>query len=98
MNLTTPILPFPVALPLIVAACVAFTGKWIGRRACDVLAIATAVCNVLLTIAVLRGVWSQPQVYWFGNWWPRAGGVALGICFSIDAIGASLALLTSVLA
>jgi multicomponent Na+:H+ antiporter subunit D len=93
----TNLIPFPVALPLILAALLSFLGKWIGRRVCDSLAIAAAVCNLVLTLAILHGVWSQPQVYWFGNWWPRTGGVALGICFSIDAIGASFALLTSVL-
>jgi len=96
MSITTYI-PLPIAIPLVVAAFLAFTGKWIGRRACDTLAIACAAGNLFLTLAILRGVWSQPYVYWFGNWWPRPGGVALGICFSIDAIGASLALLTSIL-
>src|SRR5579864_5750115 len=91
------IIPLPVAIPLIVAALLALTGKVIGRRASDTLAIATAACNLGLTLLILRGVWNQPQVYWFGNWWPRTNGVALGICFSIDAIGAALALLTAVL-
>jgi len=92
-----PIIPLPVAVPLIVAAFLALTGKVIGRRASNTLAIATAACNIVLTLLILRGVWTQPQVYWFGNWWPRSNGVALGICFSIDAIGAALAVLTAVL-
>src|SRR5579871_3740703 len=96
MSLTTTI-PLPVAIPLIVAALLAFAGKWIGRRACDTLAIATAAGNVLMTLAILRGVWSHPLIYWFGNWWPRPGGVALGICFNVDAIGAVLAVLTATL-
>jgi len=93
----TAYIPLPIAIPLIVAAFLAFTGKWVGRRACDTLAIATALGNLCLTIVILHGVWSQPYVYWFGNWWPRPGGIALGICFSIDAIGASLAVLTATL-
>jgi len=93
----TGFIPLPVAVPLMAAAFLAFAGRWIGRRACDLLAIATAGCNLALAIVILRGVWAQPQVYWFGNWWPRPGGVALGICFSIDAIGAAFALLASVL-
>jgi multicomponent Na+:H+ antiporter subunit D len=96
MSITT-LLPLPVATPLVVAAFLALTGKWIGRRFADMLAIATAAGNLLMTIAILRGVWSQPFVYWFGNWWPRPGGVALGICFSIDAMGAALALLVALL-
>ena len=50
-----------------------------------------------MTLIVLRGVWLQPQVYWFGNWWPRPGGVVLGICFTVDAIGAALAVLAALL-
>ncbi len=79
------------------AAFVALSGEWIGRRASDALAIATASASVVLTILILRGVWLQPQVYWFGNWWPRGGGVVLGVCFTVDAIGAALAVLTTLL-
>jgi multicomponent Na+:H+ antiporter subunit D len=38
----------------------------------------------------------EPQVYWFGNWWPR-GNVALGECFVIAPLPALLALLVAVL-
>ncbi|MGB8987936.1 MAG: proton-conducting transporter membrane subunit, partial [Candidatus Sulfotelmatobacter sp.] len=79
------------------AAFIALSGGWIGRRASDILAIATATTSTVLTILIFRGVWLLPQVYWFGNWWPRKGGVVLGICFTVDAIGASLAVLTAVL-
>ena len=79
------------------AAFIALSGEWIGRRASDTLAIATAIASTVITIVILRGVWLQPQVYWFGNWWPRSGGVALGICFTVDAIGAALAVLTTLL-
>ena len=67
MNVTT-VIPLPVAVPFIVAAFLALAGKRIGRRACDALAIAAAASNLLITAFILRGVWSQPQVYWFGNW------------------------------
>lgn len=97
----TALIPLPVAIPLIAAAFIALTGGWIGRRASDTVAIATSAANVGITILILRGTWLQPQVYWFGNWWPRTlngnAKVALGICFSVDAIGAALALLAAVL-
>ncbi len=93
----TPLIPLPVALPLIVAAFIALTGEWIGRRASDTLAIAAAATNLCITALILRGVWLHPQVYWFGNWWPRANGVALGICFNVDAVGGAFALLASLL-
>ena len=91
------LIPLPIAVPLIGAAFIALTGEWIGRRASDTLAIATAGANFWMSAMILRGVWFQPQVYWFGNWWPRSGGVALGICFTVDAIGAAMALLTALL-
>lgn len=94
----TTLIPLPVALPLISAALIALTGKCLGRRFSDTIAIATAAATLCLTIAILHGVWTQPQVYWLGNWWPRSGNVVLGICFAIDGIGASLALLTTLLA
>lgn len=93
----TTLIPLPVAIPLIVAAFISLTGKWFGRRVSDSLAIAAAGINVGITLAILRGTFFYPQVYWFGNWWPRAGNVALGICFSVDAIGAAFALLTAIL-
>jgi multicomponent Na+:H+ antiporter subunit D len=94
----TTLIPLPVAIPLIVAAFIALTGKWFGRRTCDSLAIATSGATLWMTARILRGVWRQPLTYWFGNWWPRANRVALGICFRVDAVGASLALLVAVLA
>ncbi len=93
----TSIIPLPIAIPLMVAAFISLAGNWIGRRACDLLASATAAVNVWITCSILHGVWSQPQVYWFGNWWPRAGGVVLGICFVIDTFAGMLAVLVCVL-
>lgn len=93
----TSLIPLPIAVPLLVAAFIALTGEWIGRRACDALAIGAAAANLCLTALILRGVWLQPQVYWFGNWWPRPGGIALGICFTVDAIGGAFALLAALL-
>ena len=95
--MTTAIIPLPIAIPLIIAAFLAFAGKGIGRRACDLLAIATAAANLWMTATILHGTWSQPQVYWFGNWWPHSGGVALGISFVVDTFGAALALLVCLL-
>lgn len=93
----TTLIPLPVAIPLIVAAFLALTGRWLGRRFCDALSIATAGATLWITTVILRGVWLQPYTYWFGNWWPRNPQVALGICFSVDAIGASIAMLVALL-
>ncbi len=93
----TTLLPLPVAIPLIVAAFIALVGQSAGRRFCDALSIATAGAMLWVTATILHGVWLQPVTYWFGNWWPRANSVALGICFRIDAIGASIAVLVTLL-
>lgn len=93
----TTLIPLPVALPLIVAAFIALTGQWLGRRFSDTLAIVTAAATVFATISILHGVWLQPYTYWFGNWWPRSHNVVLSIGFTVDAVGASLAVLVSVL-
>lgn len=93
----TTLIPLPVALPLMSAALIALTSRWLGRRFSDTIAIAAAAGTLGITIAILHGVWFQPEVYWLGNWWPRSGNVVLGICFAIDGIGASLAVLTALL-
>jgi len=93
----TTLIPLPIANPLIAAAFIALTGNWIGRRASDSIAIASAGANLIFALLILRGTWYHPYVYWFGNWWPRSNNVVLGICFSIDAIGAALAVLVSLL-
>ncbi len=93
----TTLVPLPVAIPLIVAAFLALTGRWLGRRFCDILSIATSAAMLGVTLLILKGTWLHPMTYWFGNWWPRANGVALGICFSIDGIGAAIAVLVTLL-
>lgn len=93
----TTLVPLPVVVPLIVAAFIALTGHWLGRRFSDLLSIGTAGAAIWATTTILHDVWSQPYTYWFGNWWPRSNNVALGICFTIDGYGASLAALVAVL-
>jgi multicomponent Na+:H+ antiporter subunit D len=93
----TTLIPLPVAIPLIVAAFLALTGRRLGRRFCDTLAIATSAAMLGVCLIILEGTWLQPFTYWFGNWWPRSKAVALGICFSIDAIGAAMAVLVTLL-
>ena len=93
----TTLIPLPIAIPVIVAAFIALTGRWLGRRFSDALSIATAGATLWATAVILHGVWRQPFTYWFGNWWPRSHDVALGICFSIDAIGAAIAMLVALL-
>src|SRR5579884_2582634 len=88
--------PLPVVVPLSIAAILAAFNKFFPRRLADILAIAATIAAgaISLELAFISRV--QPIVYWFGGWTPRAG-VALGISFAIDPMGASFAALVSLL-
>lgn len=85
--------PWPVAVPLATAALLAALGNALPRWLADVIALAAAALTAACCWALLR---AAPFVYWFGGIRPRQG-VALGIDFAVDANGAGLALLSSVL-
>jgi multicomponent Na+:H+ antiporter subunit D len=87
----------PVAVPLLVAAVLVGLGHMLGRKACDAVALATAVVVAGLCAALLARTAGGPVVYWFGGWRPR-GGIALGVAFTVDPVGAGLATLAGVLA
>lgn len=86
----------PVALPLLMAAFLAATRKWLPRLIIDLAAICVAACNTTCGILLLHQSWRVPLVEWFGNWHPR-GQITLGIDFYIDPAAAGLGLLASVL-
>lgn len=86
----------PVALPLFGAALLAALTKLISQRVSQLLAIAATLATLGINIYLLRASAVQPIVYWFGNWRPRHG-LALGISFVIDPIGAGLAAFAALL-
>jgi len=86
----------PIAAPLLCAAVLAALRKWLPRRAIDLLAILTALLNLVACAWLLRSSWRHSIVYWFGNWFPR-GHMALGIGFLVDPAGAMLATLAAFL-
>ncbi len=88
--------PLAVAVPLLVAALLVFAQPFLGRAASDTIAIATAVASTTLALLLLVHVGHGISVYWFGGWHPRAG-VAIGVDFAVDAIGAGLAAFVSLL-
>ena len=66
------------------------------RRAADLIGLSTsAVVTVLCAVLFQRSL-SREVVYWFGGWTPRHG-VALGIAFVVDPLGAGAAVLAGVL-
>src|SRR5437868_8146324 len=88
--------PLPVVIPLSVAAVLSALNKFLSRRWADTLAILATVATGVICGELLLQARRQPVIHWFGGWTPRAG-VALGISFVIDPIGAGAAVLTSLL-
>jgi multicomponent Na+:H+ antiporter subunit D len=87
----------PVALPLLVAAALVGLAPVCPRPVADAAAVLTAALVTLACLALLVISLDGPVVYWFGGWTPR-GGIALGVAFAVDPVGAALATLAGVLA
>jgi multicomponent Na+:H+ antiporter subunit D len=85
-----------VAVPLLVAAGLVGGALYVPRRVVDVAAILAALASAVLCAVLLADLDGGTAVYWFGGWTPR-DGVAIGISFAIDPIGAGLAVFASTL-
>lgn len=83
-----------VAVPLGAGALLGVFGLWLGRRACDAVALAAALATLVLCLIVLVRVGTGIEVLWFGGWRPR-DGMPVGIDFAVDAFGAGLAAFVS---
>ncbi|HJS98127.1 MAG TPA: proton-conducting transporter membrane subunit [Terriglobales bacterium] len=88
--------PLPVVIPLSVAALLAALNKFLHRRISESLTILATIATGVICGVLLLQTQVQPVIHWFGGWTPRAG-VALGISFVIDPIGAGAAVFTSLL-
>jgi multicomponent Na+:H+ antiporter subunit D len=88
----------PVALPLLVAAALVGLAPVCPRPVADAAAVATAALVAVACLVLLASSLDGPVVYWFGGWTPRDGGVALGVAFAVDPVGAAMATLAGVLA
>ena len=92
--------PLAVAVPFVFAALLATRLPFPFRRQhAELVAAAVAfLVGVLCLLLLVEALDSEgPLVSWIGGWEPRPGGIALGINFAVDPIGAALALLASVL-
>ncbi len=83
MPLPLALVPFPVVLPLAVAAILLALGHLVPAVASkswpSLTALAVAVLSLWLAVTAEAGT----LVYWFGGWTPRPE-VTLGIAFAID--------------
>jgi multicomponent Na+:H+ antiporter subunit D len=64
------------------------------RRAGDVLAIAAAGATLAFSLVIMVDSMQDELTHWFGGWRPRSG-VALGIAFTSDPLGAGAAAIAS---
>jgi multicomponent Na+:H+ antiporter subunit D len=90
------LLAFPVALPLAGAAFVAATDHVLPVRFRDLPAMAIAAATTALSTIVLVRSENETLVHWFGGWQPRHG-LALGVGFVAEPLGAGMAALAGVL-
>src|SRR5215208_6635135 len=88
--------PLAVAVPLVAAAFLVATGHWQTRTRAEVVALVAGLASTIMCAALLIQVGTGLDVYWFGGWTPR-DGIAIGISFAVDAFGAGLATLVSML-
>jgi multicomponent Na+:H+ antiporter subunit D len=87
----------PVFIPLFTAATLIAIRHWSSRLLDDLTSIAASLGVVVLCALLLaHTAHGHPFAYWMGGWRP-SHSVAIGISFSIDPIGAGLALFAAVL-
>jgi multicomponent Na+:H+ antiporter subunit D len=82
--------PLAFAVPLVVAAVCAGIGPFVPRRVLDALAFAATVFSLAACALLASDAAQGTVVHWFGGWEPRHG-IALGIAFVVDPVGAALA-------
>jgi multicomponent Na+:H+ antiporter subunit D len=90
------LVPLPVAIPLITAAAVTATGHFLGKRVDDAVAIAASATTLVVSLLLVFHSANHRLAYWFGGWKPREG-LALGISFTVDPVGAGFAALAAAL-
>jgi multicomponent Na+:H+ antiporter subunit D len=91
------LVPLALGLPLVAAAALTAAGPFMPRRADDICAILIAAAVTVMCAALTLRTEDAPIVYWFGDWQPREGGVAVGIGFEVEPLGAGIATLAALL-
>jgi multicomponent Na+:H+ antiporter subunit D len=82
--------PLPVLIPLVAASLLVGAIAISSRRFVDSVAIVTAVAVAVIAALLVGHSGDALSVYWFGAWQPQ-DGIALGISFTIEPLGAGLA-------
>ena len=89
--------PLALVVPLLAAAALAAVASHVRRAVADVVTVLAAAASTVLCALLLADAGSGTVVEWFGGWEPR-DGVAIGISFAVDEIGAALAVFVAMLA
>src|SRR5581483_4844153 len=87
---------YPVVVPLLMAAFLSAVGTYFPRRLLDSLAALTSAAVLVVCLWLMKHSAASPIIYWFGSWKPDHT-FPIGICFTIDPIGAGLAALVALL-
>ena len=90
------LLPLPVAVPLAGAAALAAPDHWLPAWVKQYPAMIVAGATSVFSILVLTHADRVDVVHWHGGWQPRHG-VAIGVAFVAEPIGAGAAALAGVL-
>jgi multicomponent Na+:H+ antiporter subunit D len=83
-----------VAVPLLTAALLVASDHVVPRRPKQMVGLAASVAGTTFAILVMLRSQQHDVVHWFGGWHPDHG-VALGISFVADPLGAGMAVLAS---
>jgi multicomponent Na+:H+ antiporter subunit D len=94
---STTLVPLVVVVPLLAAAALAALGQLAPPRVDNLIAIAVSLSVTVMCIVLLFRSANETITYWFGGWQPRHG-IAIGISFSVEPLGAGIAALAGVLA
>jgi multicomponent Na+:H+ antiporter subunit D len=86
----------PVVIPFLFAPLLVCLGTVVPRWCEDAAALTVALSAVTICLLLAVHAGSHPFAYWMGGWRPQHG-VAIGIAFSIDPLGAGLAAFASVM-
>ncbi|HTD50278.1 MAG TPA: complex I subunit 5 family protein [Acidimicrobiia bacterium] len=89
------IAPYPVVVPFAAAAFVLGVHSVVPRSVVRALTFAAIGAEVGFAAILVHETHAATIVYWFGGWTPRSG-VALGVSFTVDQLGAGAALLAGI--
>jgi multicomponent Na+:H+ antiporter subunit D len=88
------LLPLPAVVPLIGAALTTAIGHFTPRIVHSAVVVVSTLAAFVFSLLILVQSMPKETLHWFGGWTPRHG-VAIGIAFTGDPLGAGLAALAS---